>query len=111
MASIGPQGHHDHPTRDPRALASRRHPPVLSPRPFCPACIISMRGYDKREASMTDRTILLGIGVPACILFSGSVILFSRGKTVCSFLQLLGAGCLMMVILAHVAEAFQLFPW
>ena len=59
---------------------------------------------------MTDRTILLGIGIPACILFSGSVILFSRGKTVCSSLQLLGAGCLMMVILTHVAEAFQLFP-
>jgi hypothetical protein len=29
--------------------------------------------------------------VPACILFSGSVILFSRGTDVRSFLQLLGA--------------------
>ena len=60
---------------------------------------------------MTDRTILLGIGIPACILFSGSVILFSRGKTLWSFLQLLGAGCLMIVVLTHVSEAFQLFPW
>ena len=60
---------------------------------------------------MTDPTTLLGIGMPTCILFSGSVILFSRGKTVWSFLQLLGAGCLMMVVLAHVSEAFQLFPW
>src|SRR6516165_8922571 len=28
MVSIGPQGHHDHPARDPRALASGRLPPV-----------------------------------------------------------------------------------
>jgi hypothetical protein len=60
---------------------------------------------------MIDLTILLGIGIPACILFFGSVVLFFRGKTVCSFLQLLGAGCLMMVVLTHVFEAFHLFPW
>jgi hypothetical protein len=48
--------------------------------------------------------------VPACMLFSGSVILFTRGKTICSFLQVLGAGCLVVVVLAHVCEAFQLFP-
>jgi hypothetical protein len=34
--------------------------------------------------------------VPACMLFSGSVVLFFRGKTECSFLQLLGGGCLKM---------------
>ena len=60
---------------------------------------------------MTDRTILLGIGIPACILFSGSIVLSLRGKTLSSSLQLLGAGCLMMVVLTHVSEAFQLFPW
>jgi hypothetical protein len=49
--------------------------------------------------------------VPACILFSGSIVLFFRGKTVCSFLQLLGAGCLVVVILTHVFEALHLFPW
>ena len=49
--------------------------------------------------------------VPACMLFSGSVVLFFRGKTVCSFLQLLGAGCLVVVVLTHVSEALQLFPW
>jgi hypothetical protein len=53
---------------------------------------------------------LLG-SVPACMLFSGSIILFSRGKTVCSFLQLLGAGCLVVVVLIHVCEALHLFPW
>jgi len=49
--------------------------------------------------------------VPAGMLFSGSVVLFSRGKTLCSFLQLLGAGCLVLVVLTHVAEALHLFPW
>jgi len=34
-----------------------------------------------------------------------------RGKTVCSFLQLLGAGCLVIVVLSHVFEALHLFPW
>jgi len=49
--------------------------------------------------------------VPVCMLFAGSAVLFSRGKTVCSFLQLLGAGCLVMVVLAHVSETLRLFPW
>ena len=47
--------------------------------------------------------------VPACMLFSGSLVLFFRGKTVCSFLQLLGAGCLVMVVLIHVSEALHIF--
>ena len=49
--------------------------------------------------------------VPACMLFSGSVVLFFRGKAVCSFLQLLGAGCLVMVGFCHVFEALHLFSW
>ena len=49
--------------------------------------------------------------VPACMLFSGSVVLFFRGKTLGCFLQLLGAGCLVMVVLTHVSEALHLFPW
>src|SRR6266436_8223776 len=49
--------------------------------------------------------------LPACMLFSGSVVLFFRRKTVCSFLQLLGAGCLVLVVLTHVFEALHLFPW
>src|SRR5467141_4151151 len=48
--------------------------------------------------------------VPPTILFSGSVVLFFRGKTVCSLLQLLGAGCLVVVVLAHICEALHLFP-
>ena len=49
--------------------------------------------------------------VPASILFSGSVVLFIRGRTVSSLLQLVGAGCLVLVVLTHVCEAFHLFPW
>ena len=49
--------------------------------------------------------------VPTGILFFGAAILFVRGKTVSSLLQLLGAGCLMVVVLTHVSEALRLFPW
>ena len=49
--------------------------------------------------------------VPACVLFSGSSILFIRGKTVPWFLQLLGAGGLVLVAASHVCEALHLFPW
>ena len=49
--------------------------------------------------------------VPASVLFSGSIVLFSRQKSVSSLLQLLGAGCLVMVVLTHVSEPLRLFPW
>jgi hypothetical protein len=45
------------------------------------------------------------------VLFFGSVVLSFREKTVFSFLQLLGAGCLVLVVLTHVAEALHLSPW
>jgi hypothetical protein len=47
---------------------------------------------------------------PVAILFSGSSILFFRHKTLSSFLQLLGACCLVVVTLAHVCEALHLLP-
>jgi hypothetical protein len=53
----------------------------------------------------------LAVLVPACMLFSGSVVLFFREKTVWSLLQLLGAGCLVVVVLTHVSEALHSFPW
>jgi hypothetical protein len=49
--------------------------------------------------------------VPACMLLSGAVMLSLREKTLCSLLQLLGAGGLVVVVLTHVAEALKLFPW
>jgi hypothetical protein len=49
--------------------------------------------------------------VPTCVLFSGSIVSFLGGKTVWPFLQLLGAGCLVVVALTHVSEALHWFPW
>lgn len=49
--------------------------------------------------------------VPACLLFSGSIVLLSRGKTLWSLLQVFGAGCLLIVVLTHVCEALHLLPW
>jgi hypothetical protein len=45
------------------------------------------------------------------MLFAGSVVLFCRGKSVSSFLQLVGAGCLVVVVFTHIFEALHLFPW
>jgi hypothetical protein len=62
---------------------------------------------------MNDHTlaVLLGIGIPAAILFIGSVVLFSKTRTLSALLQLLGAGSLMMVVMSHVGETFGLLPW
>jgi hypothetical protein len=60
---------------------------------------------------MSSYAILLGIGIPTCILFSGAAVLFFKLKTACSSLQLLGAGCLMVVMLAHVCETLHLLSW
>jgi hypothetical protein len=49
--------------------------------------------------------------VPVCMLFSGSAVMFMRGKTAPLFLQLLGAVCLLVVVFTHIFEALHLFPW
>jgi Ca2+/Na+ antiporter len=49
--------------------------------------------------------------VPIVLLFSGSLLLFSTKKTLSSFLQVLGAGCLIMVAFAHICEALHFLPW
>ena len=49
--------------------------------------------------------------VPVSMLFFGSALLFCKGKNAWSFLQLAGAGCLVVVVLTRVFEAFHLFPW
>ncbi len=49
--------------------------------------------------------------VPVSVLFSASIILSSKIKSVGSILQLLGAGCLIAVVLTHIAEALQWFPF
>ena len=49
--------------------------------------------------------------VPVCVLFGGSVVLLFRVKTAWCALQVVGAGCLVVVILAHLCEALHLLPW
>ena len=49
--------------------------------------------------------------LPAGMLMSGSVVLFLKTRSVSSWLQLLGAGCLVVVLLAHISEALHLFAW
>ena len=48
--------------------------------------------------------------VPMCMLFAGSIVLFVGGKTLCSLLQVVGTGCLVVVVLTHICEALHLFP-
>src|SRR5579859_1264417 len=48
--------------------------------------------------------------VPAGLLFSYSLVLFRR-KLPWSALQLIGATCLVIVVLTHVCEALRLFSW
>ena len=49
--------------------------------------------------------------LPAAMLLWGAAVLFFRGRSAYSFLQLIGAGCLVVVVLTHVAEALRLLPW
>jgi succinate dehydrogenase/fumarate reductase cytochrome b subunit len=49
--------------------------------------------------------------VPATLLLVGSAVLFSKVRNVSTFLQLVGAGCLTVVVLTHICEALDLFPW
>jgi hypothetical protein len=49
--------------------------------------------------------------VPTCMVFLGSVILSLKERTLGSFLQLLGAGCLVVVVFTHLCEALHLLPW
>lgn len=59
--------------------------------------------------STTLHIALLALA-PVGILFAGSAVLFFSAKTVASFLQLLGAGSLVIVVLTHLSEALDLFP-
>jgi len=58
-------------------------------------------------------TLLKGLiaCVPATLWLLWSAAGFFRGRTVWSVLQLLGAGCLLMVVITHICEALQLLPW
>ena len=49
--------------------------------------------------------------VPTGMLLVGSALRFSRRKSTAAIFQLIGAACLMVVIIAHVCEALNWFPW
>jgi hypothetical protein len=53
---------------------------------------------------------LIAIGAPVCVAFVLSAVALIEERTAWCFVQLLGAFCLMIVVFAHVAEAFSLFP-
>ena len=47
---------------------------------------------------------------PVGMLLFGSAFTFFRERTVPSVLQLLGAGCLLIVVIIHICEGLNLFP-
>ncbi len=58
-------------------------------------------------------TLLKALGASAlvCVLLAWSIVVFVRAKTVFSFARLLGAGFLVVVVLAHICEGLHLFSW
>jgi hypothetical protein len=46
--------------------------------------------------------------VPASIVFLGSVVSFLRHSKTSSLLQLVGAGCLLVMVVTHIFEALDL---
>jgi hypothetical protein len=46
--------------------------------------------------------------LPISMLLAGSLLLFFKVNTVASFLQVFGAACLMVVVLTHLFEAFNI---
>jgi len=49
--------------------------------------------------------------VPTLSLLVASVVLFKRTPSMGSGRQLLGAGCLVVVVLTHVFESLGVLPW
>jgi succinate dehydrogenase/fumarate reductase cytochrome b subunit len=62
--------------------------------------------YETLNATLVKALVL---SVPAGLLFSYSLVLFRR-KASWSALQLIGATCLLVVVLTHICEALRLFP-
>lgn len=48
--------------------------------------------------------------VPVAVLLTWSVTVFAKRTSLGSSLQLVGAACLVMVVLAHISEALHVFP-
>jgi hypothetical protein len=54
--------------------------------------------------------LALVIGVPILLLFVLSFVRWTRMPTVSGAFPVLGAACLLAMVLTHVAEALRLFP-
>ena len=61
-----------------------------------------------RISAMLYKLILIGISV--CIVFGASIASYAEEKTVMALTQLVGATFLLVVIFAHVSEAFGFNP-
>lgn len=48
--------------------------------------------------------------IPICMLFFGATTITGRERSLSSLLQLIGAICLLVVVLAHICEALNIFP-
>jgi hypothetical protein len=49
--------------------------------------------------------------VPTGMLLVGSTLQFSRRKRIAALFQLIGAACLVVVVIAHLSEALGWLPW
>lgn len=49
--------------------------------------------------------------LPSVVLLLGALVLYGRGKTLYSLLQVFGAGGLVLVVITHVFESLNVFPW
>jgi hypothetical protein len=56
------------------------------------------------------KVALIAIGILVGATICGSILRFAKKKTRWRLLQLLGAACLGIVVLTHIAEAFHVFP-
>jgi hypothetical protein len=56
------------------------------------------------------KTSLIAISIVGLVVLGLSMRSFLRERNARSFVQLAGAGFLLVVVFAHVAEAFHLFP-
>jgi hypothetical protein len=52
----------------------------------------------------------IALALPVALLLGFSILRVARARTRSAWLQLLGAGCLLIVVLTHVAEALHILP-
>src|SRR5690242_17379662 len=56
------------------------------------------------------KATLVVIGLPVFAAFGSSIALFARELTSWSAIQLVGAMCMVMVVIVHVAESLHVVP-